>query len=244
MENFMDTLKIPKIHSVITLSLILFMSHLALAQPTFQVYSPDAVYAGDYHEDQDTWFVTDSTFELWAVGAYHTNTDALLYTRLVVSVPDGQSGSITITGASGTGTNDPTLLGSYSTTSFFPSGANFNNHYPLKDNVSDFILYDIDPFFDLKEPIYDYNADNGGSPPTLTGSTGQVKEYTVTVSGYDWVHFDMYGLEVRGIDHKWHSSWEIAPGSHDTTWIPAPGSILLGGIGVCLVGWLRRRRTL
>ncbi len=239
----MNTLKIPKIHSVITLALLMFMSHLALAQPTFQVYSPDFTSFGNFNGDQDTWFVDTSPFELWAVGAFHSNTDALLYTRLVVSVPEGQTGSFSITGASGTGTNDPAQIGGlYYTTSFFPSGVNFNNHYPLKDNVSDFYLFDIDPFFNVGDPIFDYNAEGGTA--TLTGSTGQVKEYTVTVSGYDWVHFDMYGLEVSGIDHTWKYSWEMNPASHDTTWTPAPGSILLGSIGIALVGWLRRRRTL
>jgi hypothetical protein len=239
-------MKVLKLQVVIVLVLLALVSQSALAQPTFQVYSPDYLYAGDYYEDQDTWFVIQNPFELWTLGAYHVNVDSLTDVTLIVSVPDGETGSITITGASSTGTADPGFIGSYDKTSdFLPTSynANFNNHYPLKDNVSDFLLYDLDPFEDLGEVIYNYDADNGGSI-TPTGTTGQIKEYSVAVSGYSWVHFDMYGLETKDIDHKWVSSWDISPGSHDVTWIPAPGAIFLGGIGIALVGWLRRRRTL
>ncbi|MHC4083610.1 MAG: choice-of-anchor N protein [Planctomycetota bacterium] len=235
-------MKILKITFVLVLTVFVLLAQSAYAQPTFQVYSPDADFAGHFFEDQDTWFLTSgSDFELWTIGAYHTNTDFLNDVHLLLSVPEGELGlgTITITGISGTG--DPVFVGSYTDTSFFP--ANFNSHYPLQDDVSDFLLYNIDPFADVGDPIFDYNADPPGTI-TPTNTTGQVKEYLVSVTGYSSVHFDMYGLEVSGIDHTWKYSWEMNPGSHDVTWIPAPGSIFLGSIGIGLVGWLRRRRAL
>jgi len=240
-------MKVFKITALVLAVLLLLMGQSASAQPTFQVYSPDAIFAGDYYEDQDTWFVIDNPFELWTIGAYHKNEISLTNVTLLVSVPDGETGTISITGLPSSGTNDPSFIGSYSDTSFFPSGANFNSHYPVQDTVSDFLIYDLDPFADLQEVIWDYNADNGGSA-TPTGSTGQVKEYSVAVSGFTWVHFDMYGLVTTQQGPVWKSTWdqdwEMSPGSHDTTWIPAPGAVFLGGIGVALVGLLRRRRTL
>jgi hypothetical protein len=266
---------------ILLLFITLFlMNQPAFAIPTFQVWSPDFEYAGDYHGDQDTWFVTqdsltDGSFELWVIGSFASNIDALTDGTLLLSVPDGETGTISITGnidpitLSGDPATNPSLLTTdlpgapinpelpadtdifepldtvpdgYDTTDFLPHDTDFNNHYPLQDSVSDFLIYDLGSFLGVYE-VYDYNADDPCNI-TLSNTLGQVKSYTFASTGFSWVHIDAYGFEIRGIDHKLKTTWDINPGSHDLTFIPAPGAVLLGSFGIGIVGWLRRRRTL
>jgi hypothetical protein len=189
----------------------------------------------------------------------------------LVSVPQGQTGTISISGGDVGATlltakpSLPNVNGffnpnanadtdvltdvpdndAYSDKSFLPGDQTLNNnHYPFKEGVSYFLIYGIGDFDDAG-PIHNYNADDG-SIETIPNGLGEEKLFTVSVSGFDWVHFDAYGYEtfVDGNPPKFKDTWDINPGSHDLTWVPAPGAILLSSIGVCLVGWLRRRRTL
>ena len=231
----------------------------ALATPTFQVYIEGAT-AGSAGGDEDTWFTNDGTFNLVAVGAYTPNTASLSFGTLLVSVPQGQTGTISIGGATLLTTTRSTPFGS------IPNGSanvdlltnvagndgyankepvlDLNNHFPYQNTVADFLYYDVGDFGDVG-PVHNYDADTGEI--TLAG-TGQEKILSVSVSGFDWVHFDLGGYldKVRGND-----SWDINPGSHDATstpgtpppTIPAPGSLLIGAFGVSLVGWIRMRRA-
>ena len=220
----------------------------ALAVPTFQVYSPDAT-PGPYGQDQNTWYVTSSPFTLVVAGAYQDMTVSLTNVTLLLSVPDGQQGTITISGSPATlltvktdllgnpsdtpplnPTEDATLptIGpdtGYADTDFLPEApddiANLNNHYPLQDSFSDFLIYDIGSF-GMVEFIPPYNADpcelyDPCDPPSNT--LGELKSFTIEVSGFDWVHIDAYGLleEVGWEETSW--DWKISPGDLDTTYL-------------------------
>lgn len=285
-------MKITKIILSITVSFLLTQSLFAL--PTFQVFAYDSdAIAGDWGFDEDSWLVDETPFSLVVVGAYQASkgqgqsaTESLTEVTLLVSVPQGQTGTITITDSGGTPlelltmtgdtlyegsyynpdananidllTNEPgNAMGydGYTGKDFLPDGPQLNNnHYPFKESVSDFLIYgagEIDPC----SLVHNYNADTDDPDyvppdddtfPPLTGSLGEELTFTVDVNGFEWVHFDVYGYEtfIDGNPTAFHSTWDINPGSHDATYIPAPSAIILGGIGICFVGWLRRRQTL
>ena len=95
-------------------------------------------------------------------------------------------------------------------------------------------------------PIWDMGdnwvALNGGNALDNGSGKGDILVYipgTLFTGGQYVYLYSQFGLQ-----NGWQSSDGFEEWGVRTVVIPAPGAILLGSIGVGLVGWLRRRRTL
>ncbi|MEW5803165.1 MAG: choice-of-anchor N protein [bacterium] len=215
----MESTKISLLYGI-TSMILLFASVVHVgAVPTLQLYLPDAVYAQSREingvEVTDSWLTLQDPFSLVVAGATQPNrVDIIKDVTLWIAIQEedylnNQTGTVTIKDASGSivepigsvrfGTPDPL------------SRHGIYDAYYLEYRLPDLEAAAAGEY--VYNYAYNFDPDNPG-----TADTGDLQFYTVSYSGFFWLHMDLSGV---AWDLDKGKSWKrVSPYSHDAD---APG---------------------
>lgn len=253
-------------------TLLLAMSSSVFAIPTLQVHAIGST-AFDGGNDEDSWLIQSTDFDLELIGTFGPNTTSITNAYLVVTAEQNASNIFN----SGSITKYDDASAFEATLAAIDPDLQTNNHAPYGSaaDLIDIYAFDLGLLgglgateldgtvlsgsFSNSETTKNCDASIAGTTDCTAApnSLGEIKTLRLSTFGLSesWLHFDLVALvtDSQG-NQNWVSTWEINPGSHDTTWmatggtgplgnpLPAPATIALMGLGLIGLGATKRRK--
>ena len=234
--------------SAIVLMILAAATVPVMAVPRVQSYIVDSEYLNKVgfppSLEEYSWITCQSSFTYRAIGfwepypfdpaindpftpAPNSPPPAFDYMDMyvMIGVPEDGVGSISINGYNLTEANFVDYCSVVP-----PASSGLDGHPPMDDAKFYAVPLDRIDNSDVRARHYDHGD-------IVSWGWGDEIDYDVTVSGFDWVHFDAFGFDAAGAIH-------VNPFAYDASYyVPEPGTLGLLGVGLLgMVPILRRKK--
>ena len=206
----------------------------AYSVPNLQLF----IEGGTYDTETESWVTTSGTFNLYVVGANLALTDVRISMALANEESADPNGTVSVD-VDGTTFNSWVYgYAPITTVSSWDNSDDLARHGIFPAWFTEFSARDFELFGGVGNVMPNPTYWNPAVDGYLTDSRtlGKYKVLSIAATGTSFLHFDAYTVNRDG------SIQYFAPFSHDASFVPEPGSMILFGLGALGLGIYRRYR--